>query len=377
MPSYLDYNATTPVDERVLEVMLPYMAAPHGNPSSVHRYGRYSRAAIDRAREQVALLVNAQPAEVLFTASGTEANNLAIKGVMNSFGSGALAVSGIEHHAVLEPAEFIERFGFETLVLPADNNGRVSPGSISALTAEKLRLVSVMWANSETGAIQDVVALAEAAHAKGALFHSDAVQAVGKLAVDFEASGADLISLSAHKIYGPKGAGALIRRNAVDLQPQLHGGGQERGARAGTENVAAIVGFGMAAELAAIELQSRAEHCLALQVDLEKKLAAFPEITVFSKGVSRLSNTTQIGVPGFDAETLLMELDRSGVAVSAGSACSSGTGEPSHVLTAMGIPFEVAQGAVRISFGKDSQAKDVDAFMLALTDVLKRFGKTV
>ncbi len=376
MPSYLDYNATTPVDERVLEAMLPYMASPHGNPSSVHRFGRYSRGAIDEAREQIAALVNAQPAEVLFTASGTEADNLAIKGVMGSFGSGALAVSGIDHHAVIEPAEFIERYGYRRYLLPANNNGVVASESIAALSDEELRLVSVMWANSETGAVQNVTSLAEAAHSKGALFHSDAIQAVGKLSVDFSASGLDLMSLSSHKIYGPKGAGALVRRNAVDLQPQLHGGGQERGARAGTENVAAIVGFGKAAELAKSELSSRADHCRSLQRDLEQKLAAFPSVVVFSKDVERLPNTTQIGVPGFDAETLLMELDRSGVAVSAGSACSSGTGEPSHVLTAMGIPAELAQGAIRISFGKDSPAKDVDAFIMALAAVLQRFGKS-
>lgn len=375
MPSYLDYNATTPVDERVLEAMLPYMAAPHGNPSSVHRYGRYSRAAIDDAREQVAALVNAQPAEVLFTGSGTEADNLAVKGVMGSFGSGALAVSGIDHHAVLEPAEFIERYGYRRHFLPANSDGLVSKDSIAVVSDSELRLVSVMWANSETGAVQNIASLAEAAHEKGALFHSDAIQAAGKLPVDFSASGADLISLSSHKIYGPKGAGALVRRNAVDLQPQLHGGGQERGARAGTENVAAIVGFGKAAELAQLELASRTEHCRSLQSNLEEKLAAFPNVVVFSQGVERLPNTTQIGVPGFDAETLLMELDRSGVAVSAGSACSSGTGEPSHVLTAMGIPTELAQGAVRISFGKDSPAKDVDAFIMALAAVLQRFGK--
>ncbi|MFT7126370.1 MAG: cysteine desulfurase [Pseudoalteromonas tetraodonis] len=365
---YLDNNATTALDPRVLEAMMPYLTGPYGNPSSVHRFGKASRAAIDIARQQVASLVGAQASEVVFTSGGTEANNFAIKGVAHANRDKQIIYSAVEHPCVLEPAEQLQRAGWPVAVLSVNEQGVVDLARLeSLLLAKPTSLVSVMTANNENGAIQPIAEIADMARASGALLHTDAVQAAGKLAVDF--TDVDLMSLSAHKIYGPKGAGALLLRKTVYLEPLLHGGGQEGGLRSGTENLAAIVGFGAAASLALAEREERSSHCLQLQAAFEAGLGQWSDIQVFSAAAPRLANTVQISVPGIDGETLLMLLDQRGVAVSSGSACHAGSGEPSHVLLAMGVNNSVARGAIRISFGKENSQADVDACLKAVAEI--------
>ncbi len=375
MSIYLDHNATTHVDPRVLEAMLPYLKGPYANPSSQHRYGRAARDAVEAARAQVAALVSADPGEVIFTSGGTEANNLAVKGVAAKSPRGRLLYSAIEHPCVLEPMQALARQGRAVEVIAVDAEGRVVEALFSRqLQRGDVRLVSCMIANNETGVIQDVTRLAELTRAAGAAqkitFHVDAVQAAGKIPTSFPASGAHLMSLSSHKIYGPKGAGALLADRALELEPLLHGGGQERGLRGGTENVAAIVGFGAAAELALQELDTRAAHSLKLRERLESLLKRMPGLRIFSHQAQRLPNTTQFALPGMHSATLLGLLDKKGFAVSSGSACASGTNEASHVLLAMGVPQDLALCAIRVSFGKDNTEAEVDQFVAALNGVL-------
>ena len=367
MPAYLDHNATTPVDPRVVEAMLPYLSGPYGNPSSLHRYGRAARDAVERARGQVATLVGAQPQEVIWTSGGTEANNLAIKGLCRGQPPGRMLYGASEHPAVMEAAESLKTLGWLVEKIALDGEGQVELGRLRRqLAVAPLRLVSLMRANNETGVIHDLAAVAPMVHAAKSWLHVDATQAAGKLPLDFSGLGADLMTISSHKIYGPKGAGALLVRADVDLGPLLHGGAQERGLRGGTENLPAIVGFGVAAELALQEEAARSAHCLALRQRLEAGLAKVPGIRIFGAGVERLPNTTQFSLAGWDGEALLMHLDRKGFAVSSGSACASGSGEPSHVLLAMGIDAVSAKGAVRVSLGKDNTEREVDDFLTAL-----------
>lgn len=366
MDAYLDHNATTPLDPEVLEAMMPYLRLEYGNPSSQHRRGRAARAAVERAREQVAGLVNARAGELVFTGGGTEANNLAIKGAAGALPRGALAVSAIEHSSVLAPARAMQDAGWRLSEIAADAQGRVTVSALAAALSDDTRLVSVMSANNETGAIQDVASLAAAAARRGALFHTDAIQAAGKVPLDFAAIGAQLMSLSAHKIGGPKGVGALVAGRDVDIEPLLHGGGHEGGRRSGTENVAGIVGFGLAAEKAGRDIAARAVHLRALQARLEAGLAALGGVEVFSAAAARLPNTVCFAVAGVDGGTLLMLLDQAGFAVSSGSACGSGRPEPSHVLLAMGVDRERAYGALRVSFGMENSAEDVDKLVETL-----------
>lgn len=363
MPVYLDNNASTHLDASVLEAMLPYLSGPHANPSSVHRYGRMARDAVETARHQVARLINASPQDLVWVSGGTEANNLAVKGVT---GEGRLLYGATDHPAVMEAAISI---GGEAIAV--DTNGIVRWSLFEAqLQNAPVRLVSLMHANNETGAIQDVARAAELAHAANALIHVDAVQTAGKIAVDFEALGCDLMSLSSHKIHGPKGVGALVVKSGVELQPLHHGGPQERGLRGGTENVAGIVGFGAAAELALQALPQRQAHVLKLRAQLEAGLKTIPQLVIFSERVERLPNTVQFGVPARDGETLLIELDKRGMAVSSGSACASGSREPSHVLLAMGVEPALAKSAIRVSLGKNNTAAEVEQFLTALREVL-------
>lgn len=370
MPVYLDHNATTRVDPRVVEAMLPYLQGPYGNPSSLHRYGRAARDAVEQARVQVAALVGAQAQEIVWTSGGTESNNLAIKGSIGARPA-RLLYGATDHPAVMECAESLKATGWEVEAIAVNRQGQVDWGAFAQqLNDDNVRLVSVMRANNETGVIQDVARVAQMAHAQGALMHVDAVQAAGKIPVDFAALGCDLMSLSSHKIYGPKGAGALVVKAGTELQPLHHGGPQERGLRGGTENLVSIVGFGAAAELAARELLARAEHALALRGKLEAGLCALRGITIFGEGAERLPNTLQFAVAGYDGEALLMQLDRKGFAVSSGSACASGSHEPSHVLLSMGYSREVALGAIRVSLGQDNTAAEIDQFLLALHALL-------
>jgi cysteine desulfurase len=370
---YLDHNATTPIDERVLEAMLPFMRGSFGNPSSIHAMGRESRAALDVAREQVAQLVSAHPSQVIFTSGGTEANNTALKGVAFRASQGRIAISSVEHASVQSPAVALERFGWAIDKVAVDGNGVCTPELLKQGVGEETRLASVMWANNETGTIQPVQELAAVCREHDILFHTDAVQAAGKLELDFPASGAHMMSLSAHKLYGPKGVGALIVDKAVDLEPLLHGGGQEKARRGGTENLAAIVGFGQAAQLASIELAERHRHLLKLRTLFEQRLAeALPDSVIFAKETERLPNTVFMAVPGLEGQTLIMALDQQDIAVSSGSACGSEHTEPSAVLKAMGINNELALGAIRISLGKDNTERDVEAVIGALTSQVKQ-----
>ncbi len=362
---YLDHNATTPLDARVLEAMLPFLRQQYGNPSSTHQHGRLARRAIEGAREQVAALVNARPEQIVFTSGGTEANHLAMLGALQDETPARLAVSAVEHASVRGAAQLLEKRGWQVDVIAVDAQCRVAP-DIEPYVHADTRLVSVMWANNETGVLQDIRAIAKRVRKHGALFHTDATQAAGKVPVDFAASGAQLLTLSAHKLCGPKGVGALVAERASLLKPLLQGGAQEKGLRAGTENVAAIVGFGAAAELARCELSARMTQWRALRDQLESGLRALG-ITPFAQHAECLPNTVQFSVPQFAGETLLEKLDQTGFTLSSGSACSSGEIAPSHVLTAMGIAREHLHNVLRVSLGAGNTMADVDAFCQALT----------
>ncbi len=362
---YLDHNATTPVDPRVLEAMQPYFGGQFGNPSSRHRYGRLARSALDTAREQVAALVGAHPGQLLFTSGGTESNHLALRGALQALPPAGLACSAVEHPSLLRAAAMLEGAGgWRLSLLPVDDQGRVA--GLSDGIDEHTRLVSVMLANNETGVIQDLGPVVAAAERVGAMVHTDAVQMVGKERVDFKALGVQLMSLSAHKLYGPKGVGALVRDRAVDLTPVLPGGGQESGLRGGTENLPGIVGFGRAAELALAELDERRGRVRALRDELERGLSDMVGVVVFGADAPRLPNTVMFAVEGIEGETLLMELDRQGLALSSGSACAAGSTDPSYVLSAMGVVPDLARGALRVSLGKDNDVGDVQRLLRVL-----------
>lgn len=371
---YLDYNATTPLAPEALEAMLPYLREHCGNPSSVHKAGRIARAALDAAREQVAQLVGVQAAQVIFTSGATEANNTALKGVMALAGKqAALVLSEIEHSSVRESAKALQREHYRVLWVAPDADGLVAPDAVLAAMPTETALVSVMLANNETGAIQDLSTIAALARAKGALVHTDAVQAAGKIPLHFPSLGVHLMSLSAHKIYGPKGVGALIVDKRAAFEPLLHGGGHERNRRGGTENVAGIVGFGVAAQLAAQRLATDTLRLSALRDDLLNRLRQrIPDLMLFAEAAPRLCNTLCVGFPGVDGETLLMNLDLQGVMVSSGSACASGSIDPSPVLLAMGVPRELARSSIRISLGRDTTDDDLLRFAYILGEQVGR-----
>lgn len=368
-PVYLDHNATTPVDARVLEAMLPYLREQYGNASSRHEYGRAARRAVDEARQQVAAAVGAHPTEVVFTSGGSEANNLFLKGAAACFRHGGLlAISAIEHPCVRNTARQLGQQGWQVRELAVDAAGRVLDAELEAALASKPRLVSVMLANNETGVLQDLPPLARAARSCGAWFHTDAVQALGKLPVDFRAlnqAGVHALTVSAHKICGPKGAAALILDKRVELAPLIAGGGQERGLRSGTENVAAIVGFGRACELAVSRLESLPARLAILRDRLEIGLQRLGAV-IFGAGAGRLPNTSYFAFADLDGETLVGKLDRAGFAVASGAACSSANPEPSHVLQAMGVPERLSRGAVRVSLGAETSEENIDQFLGAL-----------
>jgi len=371
---YLDHNATTPVDERVASAMSPYLAGQYGNPSSLHHAGRVARAAVDQARQQVAELINAHPEQVIFTGGGTEANNLAMKGLLAREPGAHFAVSAVEHASLLEPARALARRGWHLHVLDVDGNGLVDPASIAVLGDVRPKLISVMLANNETGVVQPLAHLAAEARRLGAVVHSDAVQAAGKLDVDYQALGVQLLSLSAHKMYGPKGVGALVVDRDLELEPLLHGGGHESGYRAGTENVAGIVGFGAAAELARRELEQRTRHVKRLRERLELHLGEIDGVSIVAGDVQRLPNTVMFSVARISGETLLMQLDRDGIAVSSGSACDSHQEGPSHVLAAMGLDADSAQNSIRVSLGKDNTVGEIDSFVARLKFQIERMA---
>lgn len=367
-PVYFDHNATTPLDSLVLAAMLPWLESQFGNASSRHEYGRRARQAIDEARQKVAAAVNAHPTEVVFTSGGSEANNLFLKGAAASFKTGMLAVSAIEHPCILKPAAQLAKQGWQVRNLTVDGAGRVKIENYAEVLLEKPKLLSIMLANNETGVVQDIAALAGAASSCGAWFHSDAVQALGKMDINFRAlnaSGVHAMTLSAHKAGGPKGAAALVLDKRVELQPLIAGGGHERGLRSGTENVPAIVGFGVAAELAAAGVAELPARMRIMQAKLEAGLAGLGA-RVFASEARRLPNTSYFAFPNIDGETLVGKLDREGFAVASGAACSSANPEPSHVLRAMGVAPEIARGAVRVSLGLGNTEVEIEQFINAL-----------
>lgn len=376
MRVYFDYNATTPLAPAVIDAVVQSTRDVFGNASSIHHFGQQAKAAMDDARSAVATLLNADPSEVVFTSGGTEADNFAIRGAAEALEVGGrkhLIASAIEHEAVLNTLKALARRGWRTTLLPVDASGIVSPDRLREAIAADTALVSVMHANNEIGTIQPIASLAAIAHEHGALLHTDAVQSVGKIPVDVRALGVDLLSLSAHKFNGPKGAGALWIKRGTRMQPITTGGKHERNRRAGTENVPAIVGLGAAAHLAAGKLATEAARVGALRDRLETGiLRAVSGTAVNGAPGARVPNTTNISFERVEAESLLIALDLEGIAVSTGSACSSGTLEPSHVLRAMGLPAHRTQNSLRFSLGMFSTEEEVDRVVEVLPRLVEK-----
>jgi len=374
-PIYMDHAATTPVRREVLEAMLPYFSECFGNASSVYKLGQDARKAVDHAREVVADCIRADPREIYFMSGGTESDNLAIKGIAraNSDGKRHLVTSQVEHHAVLNTCKFLEKEGFEVTYLPVDRFGIVDPADLQDAIRDDTILVSVMLANNETGTMQAIPELAAIAKERGAAFHTDAVQAVGKMPVDVDELGVDLLSMSAHKIHGPKGIGALYVRRGMKIEPLLHGGHHEQGKRPGTENVAAIVGFGKAMELAREEMATTSGRLASLRDRLERQIRErIPNTYLNGHAERRLPNILNMSFEFVEGESLLLMLDMRGIAVSTGSACTSGALEPSHVLTAMGVDPAIAQGSLRFSLGCDNTEEQVDFVAASLVEIVAR-----
>ncbi len=370
-PVYFDHNATTPLDDKVLEAMLPYLRGKFGNASSRHELGIVARRAVDTARQQVGALVNAQPSQVIFVSGGTEANNLFIKGAAGYLKPSQVAVSAIEHPCIAKPAQELARQGWKVRKLAVTRGGQLDLADVDAALKEPTGIVSVMLVNNETGVILDVAAAADRARAAKAWMHTDAVQALGKIPVDFQMLGVHAMTVSAHKIYGPKGAGALIMDKRLQLRPIIHGGGHEQGLRSGTENVAAIAGFGAACGLAARRMQQLAQRQEAMRARLERGLSEMGAV-MFGDEAPRVANTSYFAFKDIMGETLVIELDKAGYAVAPGAACSSANPEPSATLLAMGVDPEHARGAVRFSLGAGNTPQQVDDFLRALRAVVSR-----
>ncbi|MDR5694447.1 MAG: cysteine desulfurase NifS [Armatimonadota bacterium] len=370
---YLDHAATTPVDPRVLEAMLPYFRERFGNAGSIHAWGQEARGAIDHAREIVAATIGATPSEIVFTSGATEADNLAILGTaLASEGKGHhIITTRIEHHAVLEPCRFLESRGFEVTYLPVDRYGLVDPDEVRRAIRPDTILISVMHANNEIGTIEPIEEIGAIAREHGIPFHTDATQTVGILPVHVDALKVDLLSMSAHKRYGPKGVGALYVRQGTPIAPILRGGSQERNRRAGTENVPAIVGFGKAMEIAQEVMAEEAATLTRLRDRFITALLSLGEVTLNGHPTCRLPNNVNVSFKGMDSESILLALDLRGVAASSGSACTSGTLEPSHVLEAIGLPPEIAAGTVRFSMGRATTEEDLDYVVEALSEILE------
>jgi cysteine desulfurase len=363
---YLDNNATTPVLPEVLEAMQPYFGEHFGNASSIHHHGQETRAAVERARESVAALLGCRASEVVFTSGGTEADNLAIFGLTQS--GDHVITSTIEHHAVLNSCKRLAAQGCEVTYIPVDGRGLVDPADVKRAIRPNTKLITIMFANNETGVVQPVAEIGKIAAEADIYFHTDAVQAAGKIPIDVNKIGCDLLTISGHKIHGPQGVGALYVRKGTQLEPMLHGGSHERSRRAGTENVPGIVGLGKAAEVARAGLERGNDHAdqkMAARDRLERELLEIEATGLNGEGAPRVPNTTNIYFDGIEGEALVIALDLKGLAVSTGAACSSGAIEPSHVLTAMGLRPDRARASIRFSLGKQNTAEDVD-FALGL-----------
>ena len=366
---YLDNAASTQIHEDVLNSMLPFLKEQYGNPSSIHRYGRLTRKAIHKARKQIASLINADPAEILITSGGTESNNTALMGILSQFPSSQIITSSIEHDAILEPCKKLNSNGFHVDYLPVDNFGMVDTSDLQNIISEKTSLVSVMFGNNEVGTIQPIAKIAKICDENKVLFHTDAVQAVGKLPIDVKELGVDLLSISSHKLHGPKGIGALYIKDGVKIDPIILGGGQEFRLRSGTENVASIVGFGQACEIAENNLSENILFIKKLQTLLIKKvLEEIPETTFNGHSESRLYNNTHFTFLGVNGEDLIIKLDEYGIAASTGSACSVNTQKASHVLESMGFSLEQISGSLRLTIGIFNTKNEIDETV----DILKK-----
>jgi cysteine desulfurase len=371
---YLDHNATTPLDPRVFEAMRPYMTWAFGNASSPHSYGRLAKQALEESRGTVANAIGCDPEEIVFTSGGTEADNLALRGVAyhQGKGKGHIITSSIEHHAVLRTCAALEKEGFSATYLSVDSQGSIDPHEVNKAIRKDTVLISVMSANNETGVIQPVAELGKIAREYGIPFHCDAVQAVGKREINVEELNIDLLTLSSHKIYGPQGIGALYVKDGIGLAPIITGGHHERGLRAGTENIAAIVGFARALKITVDEIDTYRNMVKSLRDKLESGLLhALDGVVIHGAQAERLPHTCCIGFASVEAESILLHLDLKGIAASSGSACTTGDPEPSHVLTAMGVPSELAQGSIRISFGRENTEEEVDYTVTALSDAVE------
>ncbi len=375
---YLDHNATTPLDPQALEAMLPWLRERWGNPSSPHRFGHDARAAVEAARQRIAGCVGCQPSELVFCSSGTESDNLALRGAARALRHRGdhIVTTAIEHHAVLHTCRALAREGFRVTFLPVDPDGVVDLDALQASLGPETILVSVMHANNDTGVVQPVEEVAALARERGVTFHTDAVQSAGKLAVRPGELGADLVTFSAHKLYGPKGVAALYVRAGTPLTPVTTGGAHERGLRAGTENVAGIVGFAEAAARAFDGLAAECPRVGALRDRLEEQvLATVPGVRVNGAAATRVPNTSSLSFQGIDGESIVLGLDVRGFCASTGSACSTGDPEPSHVLLAMGLSAREAQGSIRLSLGRATREEDVEATVAALAETVRQLRR--
>ena len=366
---YLDNAASTQIHDDVLDSMLPYLKEQYGNPSSIHRYGRLTRKAIHKARKQIASLINADPAEILITSGGTESNNTALVGISSQFPDSQIITSSIEHDAILEPCKKLNSKGFQVDYLPVDKSGMINIEDLKNMISKKTSLVSVMFGNNEVGTIQPISEITKICHKNKVVFHTDAVQAVGKLPVDVKKLDVDLLSISSHKLYGPKGVGALYIKDGVKIDPIILGGGQEFRLRSGTENVASIVGFGQACEIAQNHLIENISLVKKLQTILVKKvLDEIPEVTFNGNSESRLTNNAHFTFLGVNGEDLIIKLDEYGIAASTGSACSVNTQKASHVLESMGFSLEQITGSLRLTVGIFNTENEINETV----DILKK-----
>ncbi|MFA5181009.1 MAG: cysteine desulfurase NifS [Syntrophales bacterium] len=374
-PVYFDYAATTPCDPEVVAAMLPYFSERFGNPSSMHAFGQETKGAVEEARERISAFLGAAPGEIVFTCGGTESNNMAVKGVAYARrGKGNhIITSPIEHHAVLEPCHFLEKDGFEITILPVDGDGLVDPDDVRRAITDKTILISIMHANNEIGTIQPIAEIGKIARERGVYFHTDAVQTLGHLPFTVNDLNVDLLSASAHKLYGPKGIGLLYVRKGTRLTPFMHGGEQENRRRASTHNVTGIVGFGKAVELAQ---KYREEEVLTLTAFRDKLIKGFQgkmdQVKLNGHPTQRLPNNVNISIAHVEGEGMLLSLDMMGIACSTGSACSSASLAPSHVLMAIGLPHELAHGSLRFSMGRMTTAADVDRLLEVLPPIVAK-----
>jgi cysteine desulfurase len=375
---YLDHNASTPVHPEVVAEMLPYFGDVYGNPSSVHGFGRDARAAVDAARDRVAAFLRVRPDELVFTSGGTESDNFGVKGLALARGRGHVITSKVEHHAVLRSAQTLEAQGFAVSYLPVDQYGMVDPDDVRRALRPDTIAISIMHANSEVGTIQPVRAIGALAREAGVPFHVDAVQTFGKVEIDVDAMNIDALSFSGHKIYGPKGIAGLYIRRGTKMVSIQHGGEHERRRRAGTENVPGIVGLGKAVEVRARDMKTEAEAVSALRDRMWEGIRArVPEVRLNGHPTERLPGTANICYRNVESESIVLALDLKGIAVSAGSACTAGSVEPSHVLVAMGVPLDWAMGAVRSSLGRSTTAEDVDYVVASVTEVVRRIRQAM